>query len=203
MMPEAWLRARLRSHNRHAIGLALLAAASAALAWFLAWAFFMLMLLGFLVATRGEGGAQSPPWAGTAVAAIVAVLFVWGLLDQFRHRYMGVTDRQVIGWHVIPDVLLLPARLTFAIWGNLGALRLLDRHELARAWELLAAIRREGRARLRSLTLVEPDSRLLFKLVTTLQMLDLIDLHRGEGDWFYTVRSTQLETLGHLLEGPG
>jgi hypothetical protein len=162
----------------------------------------MLLLLGFLTATRGDIGTSPPPWAATAIAGTLAFLFAWGLLDQFRRRYTGATDRQVIGWHLIPDVLLLPARLTFAVWGNLSAVRRLDAHELSRAWELLAAIRREGRARLRSLTLVEPDSRLLFKLVTTLQMLDLIDLHRGEGDWFYTVRSTKLEQVGHLLEGP-
>jgi hypothetical protein len=199
MNPLVWLRARLRSHNRHAVGLALLAAAASALAWCLAWAFFMLMLLGFLTAIRGDIGVGTPSWAVASVSAAVALLFVWGLLDQFRHRYAGVSDRLVVGWHLIPDFLLLPARLTFAIWGNLSAVRRLDDRDLSSAWDLLTSIRQSGKGHLRSLTLIEPDANRLFKLVTTLQMLDLIDLHRGEGDWFYTVRSTKLEDIGKLL----
>jgi len=201
MSPLAWLRGRLRAHNRHALGLALLATGAAALAWFLAWSFFMLLLLGFFTAIRGDIGVGTPPWAVSVVGAMVVLLFAWGLLDQFRNRYAGVSDRLVIGWHLIPDVLLLPARLTFAIWGNLSALRRLSNDELSRAWDLLVSIRQNGKAHLRSLALLEPDANRLYKLITTLQMLDLIDLHRGEGDWFYTVRSTRFADIGRLLTG--
>lgn len=199
MTPSAWLRARLRSHNRHAVGFALLATAAAALAWGLFWAFFMLLLLGFSTAIRGDIGAGIPPWALTTAAALLVLLFVWGLLDQLRQRYASASDRLVIGWHLLPDFLLLPARLTFAVWGNFSAVRRLSETELDRAWDLLTSIRQHGKGYLRTLTLIEPDTGRLFKLITTLQMLDLIDLHRGEGDWFYTVRSTRLDDIGRLL----
>ncbi|MGH8047951.1 MAG: hypothetical protein ACREKL_11960 [Chthoniobacterales bacterium] len=194
-----WLRARLRSHNRHAVGLALVSICAAVLAWCIAWAFFMLLLLGFATSIRGDIGTGSPPWAVGAISAIMALLFGWGLLDQMRHRFSGASDRQVIGWHLLPEFLLLPARLTFAIWGNFSAFRRLNDEELGRAWELLVTIRRNGKTHLRSLALLEPDADLLYRLVTALQMLDLIDLHRGEGDWFYTVRSTEFEQIGKLL----
>jgi hypothetical protein len=203
MNPVRWLRRRLRSHNRHAFGLGLLSICAAALAWVIVWSFFMMILLGSTTVIRGgDIGVGTPIWAVVTVSSIMVFLFAWGLLDQYRHRFSGVSDRQVVGWHLIPDFLLLPARITFAIWGNFSAFRWLNNDELERAWEILVTIRRNGKGHLRSLALLEPDANLLFRLITTLQILDLIDLHRGEGDWFYTVRSTQLDHLTKLLGNP-
>jgi hypothetical protein len=199
MTPQAWLRARLRSHNRHAIGLALLAVCAAALAWLIAWSLFMLLLLGFFTAIRGDIGVGLPFWAAAAGGGFLFFLLLWGWFDQFRNRYAGAPDRQVVGWHLIPDFVLLPPRLTFAILGNISAFRRLNHDEINRAWELIVSIRQNGKGHLRSLTLIEPDANLLFKLITTLQMLELIDLHRGEGDWYYTLRSTKFEQIGTLL----
>jgi hypothetical protein len=199
MNATAWLRVRLRAHNRHAIGLALLALASAVLIWNLVYFFFVFLLLGFLAATRGDIGPLTPEWIPHLAFVLLVLLLLWGVRDQFRHRYEGVSDRPIIGWHVFADFLLLPVRLTFAIWGNISAFRRLSDAELFRAWELLSAVRGNGKGHLNSLTLIEPDTDKLYRLITTLQMLDLIDLHRGEGDWFYTVRSTRQEEVGKLL----
>jgi hypothetical protein len=203
MSAPQWLRAQLRSHNRHAFGLAVLSLASALLAWNLAYFFFMLLLLGLHTVIHGGIGAEKPGWISTLAIGLTIVLFVWGWIDEARRRYDGVSDRGIIGWHLIGDFLLLPVRLTYAIWGNFAAIRRLSRADLGRAWELLAFIQRHGKGYLHSLALIEPDSNTLFRLVTALQMLDLIDLHRGEGNWFYTVRSTRLEQVGNLLASAG
>jgi len=135
------------------------------------------------------------------MAACVGALLAWGVVDHFRNRFAAATDREIIGWHLLPDFLLLPVRLAFSIWGNLAAIRLLDARELDAARELLGVIRQKRRVPLSSLTLVEPDTRRLFKLVSALQLLDLIDLHRGEDGWFYTIRSTHDDELRKLLSG--
>jgi hypothetical protein len=195
----AWLRAQVRSHNLQALWLSILSLAAAGLAWNLAWFFFVLILLGAVVAARGDLGPDVPPWLYPTAFAMVGFLLAWGMVDHFRRRYAGASDRSIIGWHLLGDFLLLPVRLTFAVWGNLSAIRWLSPMELERAWELLILIQRDGKGRLSALTLVEPDPDRLYRLLSTLQMLDLIDLHRGEGDWFYTVRSTRWEELGKLL----
>lgn len=203
MTAPAWLRAQLRSHNRHAFGLAALSLASALLAWNLAYFFFALILLGLHTSIHGGIGTEMPTWISASALGLTGVLFVWGGIDQILRRYEGASDRSIVGWHLIGDFLLLPVRLTYAIWGNLTALRRLNAADLERAWELLVSIQRGGKGYLHSLALVEPDTDRLFRIVTTLQMLGLIDLHRGEGDWFYTVRSTHLEQVGKLLASGG
>ncbi len=203
MTPRRWLRVQLRSHNRHAAGLALLSLASALLAWNLAYFFFVLVLLGFHTAIHGGIGAERPAYVSVSGLGITLVLLVWGWVDQTRHRYDGVSDRSIVGWHLLGDILLLPVRLTYAIWGNLSAIRRLSDADLARAWELLSVIHCSGKGHLHALALVEPDTDRLYELITTLQMLDLVDLHRGEESWFYTVRSTQFGQIGKLLASEG
>ncbi len=199
----AWLRAQLRSHNRHALWLAILSLAAAVLTWNLAYFFFVLILLGAVTSVQGDRGPQIPAWIPGAAFVLAIGLFVWGVVDHLRGRYAGVSDRAIIGWHLLADFLLLPVRLTFAAWGNFRAIRQLNDDEISRAWELLVLIQQHGKARLSALTLVEPDSGRLFRLLNTLQLIDLIDLHRGEGDWFYAMRSNHGEELGKLLDSSG
>ncbi len=44
-----------------------------------------------------------------------------------------------------------------------------------------------------------PDLDLLGKLLLSLQLSDWIDLHRGEEDWFYRIRSDQEPLIKSLL----
>jgi DNA-binding IclR family transcriptional regulator len=74
----------------------------------------------------------------------------------------------------------------------------LDETSIAQAWELLLAIHQAGQARLGALAVIEPDAARLHRLLTTLQMLGYIDLHRGEQDWFYTVCSPREAELRAL-----
>jgi hypothetical protein len=194
-----WLRAQIRAHNRHARWLAVLSLGAAAVAWGTAYFFFTLILLGVETSIHGDRGPQVPAWISAAALGLAAALLLWGFVDHLHRRYQGVSDRPIIGWHLFADFLLLPVRLTFAVWGNFSAVRRLDSEEIQRAWNLLSRIQRDGKSRLSALTLVEPDPNRLFRLLGTLQMLELVDLHRGDEDWFYTVRSDRGDELGKLL----
>jgi hypothetical protein len=194
-------RSELRAHNRHAIGAGLISLVGAILAWNLAYFFFVLILLGLVTAAKGDFGPATPRWIpGTALALAIGLL-LWGVVDAVRRRFAPPSDRAIIGWHLIPDFLLLPVRVTFAIWGNFTAVRRLSPHEIDRAWELLVAIHRAGNAPISTLTVIEPDFSTLHRLLGTLQMLGFIDLHKGEQDWFYAVCSPREAELRALTSG--
>jgi hypothetical protein len=192
-------RAELRAHNFHAVGAAVLSLFAAVIAWNLAYFFFTLILLGLTTAARGDFSAEPPPWISSTSLALAAALLIWGLIDAARRRFATASDRPIIGWHLIADFALLPVRLTFAIGGNLGAIRRLSPAEIDRAWDLLVTIVQAGKVRVSSLSLVETDPGRLHRLLGTLQMLNYIDLHRGEQDWFYTVCTPRLPQLHALL----
>jgi hypothetical protein len=198
-----WLRAQVRAHNIHALVLAFLSLVAAVLAWELAYFFFVLILLGLVTSARGEPIAVMPPGIPLTAFGLALVLLVWGMIDHFRKRFAGASDRPIIGWHLFGDFLLLPVRLTFAIWGNCAAVRRIEAAELARMAELLGTIHRAGKGRLGALALIEPDPARLHRELEMLQFAGLIDLHRGEGDWFYTVRSPrEAEVRKRLAENP-
>lgn len=173
--------------------------AAAVLLWNLAYFFFVLILLGLTTAALGDVGM--PRWIPASALALAIALLAWGLLDAWARRFEPVTDRHIIGWHLFGDFVLLPVRVTLAVWGNLSAMRWLNREEIERAWALLHEIRDRGKAQVSALSLVEPDANRLFRLLTALQLTQLIDLHKGEQDWFYTVRGDQAESLQRMLAG--
>lgn len=201
MTAPAAFRRELRAHNRHAVLLALGSLALALLAWNLAYFFFVLILLGLTTAARGDFGSHIPPWIPASAGGLALILLIWGVLDAYRRRFAPPPDRAILGWHLLGDFLLLPVRLTFAVWGNLDAVRRLDSTALDRAWELLLTIHRAGRANAGALALVEPDPPRLHRLLSTLQFLGYIDLHRGEREWFYAVRSPREPELRALTDG--
>ncbi|MDD5200291.1 MAG: hypothetical protein PHC88_10880 [Terrimicrobiaceae bacterium] len=200
--PRAF-RSELRAHNLHAAAIAILSLVAAILAWNLAYFFYVLILLGLVTSARGDFDPEIPAWIPGTAFALAGALLVWGIVDAIRHRFASPPDRPIIGWHLFGDFLLLPARLTFSIWGNFAAIRRLDDADLDRAWELLVTIHDTGQARLSALTLVEPDSARLHRLLGTLQLLGYIDLHRTDRDWFYAVCSPRAPELRALTAEQG
>ncbi len=193
-------RAELRSHNRHAAGIAIVSLFAAVIAWNLAYFFFTLILLGLVTSVRGDFGPDTPRWIPGTALALAATLLFWGVIDAHRRRFATASDRPIIGWHLVPDFLLLPVRITFAIGGNFSAIRPLTDAELDHAWELLTSIHRAGQAKIGTLRVVEPDPARLHRLLSTLQLLRYVDLHPGADDWFYSVcspREPELRALGN------
>jgi len=191
-------RAQLRSHNRHAMLAAVLSAIAAIVLWNVAYFVFVLVLLGLTTAAKGDWGPEMPMWIPATAFGLALALLVWGIVDHIRRRFKPTSDRPIIGWHLFGEFLLLPVRLLFSTWGNFGAVRRLNPAEQSAAWQLLTTIHQVGKARIGSLALFEPDVARLHKLLGTLQLLGYIDLHRGEEDWFYTVRSTREPELRAL-----
>ncbi|MEX1117994.1 MAG: hypothetical protein WEB60_04290 [Terrimicrobiaceae bacterium] len=189
----------LREHNRHCW---LAAATSLFFAW-LAWVFFYgifgAMVLLFETITQGET-ATFPKWLNPAFGGLAATLLLWGGISRWVKRFRPPPDRPVIGWHLLPDVLLLPATLTFAVGEHLDARLRLSHHEKSEAARLLAILSEIGRTTVSELGFHFSQPKTLQKLLTTLQFLGWIDLHRGEDDFFYRLRSDREEPLAQLLD---
>lgn len=196
-------KSRLAEYNRHCW----LAAAFSALGASLAWLFIFTIYTGavLLLETVRTGSTEyfrPPSWYMPVGFSGVGVIFVLAALDRWRKRYRPLRDRPIIGFHLFAEVILLPARMTFAIWDHLRARVVLSREERAEAWRLLAEILSMGRADSSRLSMEFPQARELGKLLMALQATDWIDLHRGEDDWFYRVRSDQELFLKTLLSPP-
>lgn len=195
-VPREFRRA-INEHNRHC----LLGAAGALFFAWLAWLFFYAVAGGavllFLTIQRGEA-AVFPAWLNPAVGIIGLVLLLWGGVDAWRRRFRPPPDQPILGWHLLPDFLLLPARLTFSIGDHLSARIRLSRSERLAAWQLLTSIADAGRypAHGMGLDVQEPSQQ--EKLVRALQLLRWIDLHASEEGWFYRILSDREEEFARL-----
>ncbi|GAB4164905.1 MAG: hypothetical protein Fur0032_01310 [Terrimicrobiaceae bacterium] len=197
----AVLRKEIRQHNRQCSFAAL---SSLFLAW-LAWvvAYGLAGSIGLLVETLRTGpDATYPVWLNPWLAGAAAFLLLWGAWDTRRRRFHPPPDRPVIGWHMLPDVLLLPPRLTFAVGQHLGARIRLSHHELEAAAAIILAVATAGRLPAHSMNVDFPDTATTAKALPALQILRWIDLHKGEEGWFYRLvsdREPELSTLDHRM----
>ncbi len=192
--PNAFLRL-LSRHNRHATWMALSCLLGALLMWQLIVFFFILILLGLTTAVVGDWGGTVPLWIYASAIALAAILLIWGCLDQWMRRYTPIVDRSIIGWHVLGDALLMPVRITFGIWGNLGALILLDGRQKLHAWTVLQAMNRAGKVPAHALGQLDSNSQRLAKSLRALQLLDLIARYQGEDDVYYLVNHQAADPL--------
>lgn len=191
---------RIEDHNRSCWIGAFLSLLSAGLLWLLIGALYLAVVLLADVIRRGETDIYNPPlWALPVGGAIFLFLLAWGGLDRWRKRYRPPSDRMIIGWHLFTEVILLPARTTFAILDHLTARISLSRTEVREAWQLLLVIFELQRAETSRLAMDYPNGRKLQKLLLALQLADWIDLHRGDDDWFYKVTSNNELYLKKLL----
>jgi hypothetical protein len=203
MIPQ--FRQRIVSHNRHAILAALLSLLGAWLTWTIAYALAVGVTLGALTVVYGQEVIAGemllvlPAWLQPAVLLLALVTLVWAAVDERSNRYHPVTDREVIGWHLVRDILLLPARLTFGVGHQLSAIVRLNRSERAEAIELLGHIHAEKRCAAHSLGAWFPDQKRLRKLLSALQMIGWIDLLRTEDGWIYIERSIEAAELAAMF----
>jgi len=181
-------RNRIAEHNRIAWACALFSLLGAALAWLLLYGLIAGGILLFQTVLHGDA-VRSPAWLPQAVLGIAAFLLCWNALERWRRRYRPLRDRAIVGWHLLTEVLLLPPRLTLGAWDHLAGRIALSRSERRDAWSLLLAIADMGRANNSALSYDFPNPRRLAKLLMALQFAGWIDLHRGDEDWYYMVRS--------------
>jgi len=198
-VPKAF-RARIAEHNRNCWLAAALSLVGASLVWMFFGAIFVGGILLFEAIRRGDTDILKPPWwIYPAGALLVLILFILAAFDRWIHRYRLPSDRAIIGWHLIPDVLFLPASTTFGIWDHLAARVRLSRSERGEAWRLLLAIWQMERPSTALLGFEFPDARRLVKLLTALQLLGWIDLHGADEEWYYRVRTDEERNLRAML----
>lgn len=197
-IPPAF-RARFSEHNQQAILVSFLTAGLAAICWALLYAVVHWASLFLSTVVRGVDAAV-PAWMTPAFFITAAALLLLAALDCAFGRFSAIRDRPILGLHLIKDILLFLPRLTFAVFGNLMALRVLSRDDLQRAWTLLQRIRQERRADFFLLSQVEPDARRLHHLLLALQVTGFIDLHRGEEAWYYIVRGDQVPLIQEMMK---
>lgn len=194
---------RFVDHNRSCWVAAILSVCGAALAWLLFFAIFTGAVLVFeTVRTNSTELMRPPPWYWIAGSCGAVAIFIWGALNRRRNRYRLPPDRPIIGWHLFPEFLLLPPRLTFAIWDHLAARVPLNAFDREEAWRLLQTIYVNRRVEIWQLAQEVPDDRRRNRLIQALQLTGWIDLHRGEETWFYRVLSDQEPILRALTAGP-
>ena len=198
-------RCRISSHNRHVVVSAALSLIGAWLAWTLAYALVVGLTLGALTVVRGqeviagEALLSLPPWLHPAALALALASLVWEAAAERRARFRPASDRPVIGWHIIGDIVLLPARLTFAIGHQLASLVFLGSAGREEALDLIGHIRAERRCPAHSLGARFPDRRRLEKSLFALQVLGWIDLLRADQGWDFILRSSASEEIAALF----
>jgi len=196
---------RISSHNRHAVIAALLSFAGAWLGWTIAYGLFVGVVLGALTVAHGQEVLLGerlmclPAWIHPSAMAAALVLLVWAAVDERLHRFHPASDRAIIGWHLLGDVLLLPARLTFGVGHQLAAVIRLNHSERIEALDLLHHIYTEKRCPLHSLGAWFPNPGRLRKLLLALQMAGWTDLLRTEEGWIYIVRSTEADEVAAIF----
>lgn len=181
--PTAALRAKIRSHNAHAIILALTAFCASVIIWAAAYFFFVAILLALDVAATGTWDEAPPDWVRLAAIGGVATLFLWGVIDGLLHRFRQVSDRPIIGWHLIHETLLAPVRITFAIMGNLGAIRFVSARLRRDSWHVLLALHDRGPVNSTALPALISGCPHPEKVCDLLLLLRLIEVRLVRNEW--------------------
>lgn len=193
-------RRRLAEHNRTCWTAALFSLFGAAVGWSLLFALFY---VGALLVEGLRAGdlilVQPEKWIYWTAAGGALLMLAGTATHRYFKRFQPPPDRPIIGGHVLPEILLLPPRMTLAIWDHINARVTLTPGEVREAWSLLLAIFGRGRADLTKLSMDSPQPEHLARLLLALQLTDWIDLHRGVEDWFYRVRSDEAPVLRRLL----
>ena len=194
-------RQRFRQHNHQcwlsALGLLL----AAWLGWVFFYGIFAALALLFETIRFGEN-AEWPRWLNPAAAITALVMLILAAIRQRLTRFQSPRDRPVIGWHLFSQVLLLPAVWTLAIAQHLDARLKLSEFELYEAFRLLGLVWESDKPTLSSLGYHFSDQKLLTKLLSALQMIGWIDLHRSDEDWYYRPVGTREEELRSFFIPP-
>jgi len=200
--PPPAFASRIRAHNQKALIAALLSLLAALLVWFFLYYAGLWLLLLFRTILHGEDAQYDPQYPVIFFAAagiFLIVFFVWRLV--FPYRFL--IDRPILGWHLIPRFLFLPASLTFAVSDNLAAHQKLTKERLRAAFFTLLEIDAAKKMPVTQLPLLGIDEDELPRVLLLLQYAGYIDLHRGRDGWFYRVRSTEEEEVCALRKAAG
>lgn len=178
---------RLRQHNIAVAVAAALAAGGALLLWLLLYFAGKWALLSFAAAT-GRGDSGEPPFYDLGFGVVFAVVLIAALLWKWLFPSQPGAERPILGWHVVPELLLLPGSLIIAIADNLSAWLPLSRQHVQAAWEVLYAFLEQNKWKQSELGQLELASDELSRALLSLQLAGLVDFHKGQEGFFYLLR---------------
>ena len=184
-VPAAFVR-HLRAHNRRALGWTLACAAAAALLW--AAAYLLIWWWVLLAVSVGFGiDAEMPRRFAHAFASGALLCLVIAALWKGHPPAPagGLLRRGLL------ELLLTPARATWAALANLRAVCRLDRAGLEAAWALASALAGPGRIEVTALPLLVPDPRVRDRALLALQLSGLVTLRPGPQGWFALLADEQ------------
>jgi hypothetical protein len=199
--PPAFVR-RLRAHNQLVLWGVLLSLAAATLAWWFLYQLGQGAVLAFLTFVHGFE-ITLPPSYPIWFAAGVIVLMLGGFAWRWLHPPGRPRDRSILGWHLLPETIFLPALLTLGISDHLAAWRKLTARRVVVAWAVLCEVLRRGRLREHEIGQLEFSPKRVLEAITTLQYCGLLDLHGSRDGWFYRVRSTEEPRCRDWLRAAG
>lgn len=200
-VPRAFFK-RLTSHNRHVLLGAVLSLVGAIAAWgAIYWGARMLILF-LLTAAYGEA-AQLPEHFYYIFMGVIVLLLTLAAVDRAFNPFPTPTDRPIFGLHLIKEIALMPALLTFAIYDNLNAYQRISPRLVADAWRLFKEIDSRGKVSYFEVNLLEEAGPKTQALLLLLQFAGLLDLHRGEEEWFYLIPSSEQEFCAQLKAEAG
>jgi hypothetical protein len=184
------LRSLLRMHNLAVLLASLLSLCAAVGTWVLLYYLGMGAVLAGRTFVQGED-AGIPSTYGFWFSGVLILTLLGSFGWRLFHPPGKLRDRSIIGWHVIPEVLLLPASLILAFTDNLSAYRRIRTDRLRASWELLKEMLTRGKLITRKVPQLGIDEELVQESLLDLQYAGLIDLHEGREEWFYRIRGTE------------
>ena len=195
------LRRHVARHNWQAL---MLATASLALAVFL-WAVIYVLInwLSLLVVTVQRSftpgrlleitdpqllGPYFPLWFG--LGALAMLLLAAGL--QRRVKSADLRDRRMFVLWALYELFAAVPNVTFSFWGNLRAMVRLRRGEALAAWRVLERINAlGGRLLLANVAVAIEDQAALPRVLTLLQVVELLGVRENEDGWFYYLQNRE------------
>lgn len=186
MQRAEWLRGRFAEHNRLVILLVALTLLVTAGVWYLLFA--ALYWLTFLFASVVRGMDARPPDALPAFFIYSAGLLL--LLTWFARKRLDneMPKDEKTPAEIAMEFLLAMPRATLALWGNVSAWQKLDKRELGLAAELIERIVDEERVPLHEVPVEIPDPRDRTRILTALQLIDVLNVRQGEDAVWLTLK---------------
>ena len=200
------LRLYFRRHNIQAFILALFSLVAAAILWALIYVLvYWFCLVGATLAQSFNPSTllniEAPDLIGPnfplyfAAGALLS-LVIAGLVRK-HWRPERLRDARFYLLWILAELLLSVPNVTFAIWGNLGAITRLRRRDAWAAARLLERLdASEGRLSLGSLRVEIEDEKTLGRLLFSLQLVGLVSVREKDSGWFLCL--VKPETLALL-----
>lgn len=181
-VPSAF-RLHFRAHNRRVWALALTSVLAAAVVW---WALYFALEWGGLLLLTVLFSVDLPEKPDFQVLFIFLATGLIGL-HWLVTGVLGYRSEKIESfrwWKVLLDLLLIPAKLTFAGPENFAARVNPSEEDLEAAWLLLQHLQAEKKISLQQLPLIIPDPAQLDEVLWLLGLTGLTDTDDYGGTWW-------------------